>query len=185
MRCKHDDSPVARFCRDTFAACVESRAERYSRRQFPDWRMQLLSRVDKAYTILPTQDSLACRASCFYFSSLASPHLESDHSPMELLPSPFGRPSPLPCAPVGPRASGIQRLRRRASGFASTPRTRPLWPATESYHGLATCCEACSAASCADACCHADPGCAHPPSAQPPSSHPGHLGGVRRCDVVP
>lgn len=81
----HDDSPVARSFHELLPAYAEIRAEGYSRRQFREGRLQLLRRLDKVYTNLPTQDILACRPACAYTMSLADPHLESHHSPLKLV----------------------------------------------------------------------------------------------------
>lgn len=84
-----DDSPAARSFHELFPSYAELRAEGYSRRQFRDGRLQLLSRLDKAYTNMMTHDLMKCNPSCAYIVSLADPRLESDHSPLHLV---FARP---------------------------------------------------------------------------------------------
>lgn len=85
----HNDPPAAREFHELFPMYAEIRAEGYSRRRSRDDRLQLLSRLDKAYTNMPTQDILKCNPSCAYTMSLADPRLESDHSPLKLV---FARP---------------------------------------------------------------------------------------------
>lgn len=91
---------MARAFHVIFPTFAKVLAEGYSRRQFRDGRLQLLSQLDKIHTNLPTQDVLACRPFCSYTMSLADPHLESDLSPLKIV---FSRP----------RAKGAFRVPRR------------------------------------------------------------------------
>lgn len=59
----YDDLLVARTLHDAFASFAENRGEGYNRWQFRQGQLQLLSKIEKAHTNLPTQDLIACLAS--------------------------------------------------------------------------------------------------------------------------
>lgn len=85
----YDDSQVTPAFHVNCSTYAEVPAEGCSRRQFRDGRLQLLRRLDKAYTNIPTQDIVVCSPSCACTTSLADPHLESDRSLLKLV---FARP---------------------------------------------------------------------------------------------
>lgn len=131
----YDDSPVARAFHDLFPTYAELRAEGYSRRQFRDGHLQLLSRLDKAYTNMPTQDIMACHPSCAYTKSLADPHLESDHAPMALT---FSRPrskGPFRVPRWVPDHPAYQAFADEYLAFSAPPQGRSLWGASPDHHG--------------------------------------------------
>lgn len=126
---------------ETLPEYVEVVPSGYTRRQYRDGEVSLLSRIDRVLCSLSTRALLQCRASTSTVRSIHDPHLPSDHAPVDLtLTAPRCRKGPrIPPAWVSRRPMFLERLDAvyASNGLNDLPAFEALATRTEVMHHLA------------------------------------------------